>query len=181
MNLLSKIDFGNEAGDDIDPQEIKNFFVTQETFAWFLDPKYRIMLATAKKGVGKSALIRWIEYMLAEDPSENALVIRCKGNDLVRANFGLTSTLRSPNEFIRDWMVRLCTLVNRKLAQQMSVAITDDQLLLIENAEIDGYRRKNIVSALLDRLHLKSLNFPERERPKIANEIELLKRLRVRA
>lgn len=177
LNLLSRVDFGNEAGDDIDPEEIKNFFVAQETFAWFLDPKYRMMLATAKKGVGKSALIRWIEYMLATDPSENALIIRCKGNDLVRANFNMSAPLRSPNEYIRDWMVRLCTLVNRKLAQGISVAIGDDYMSLVENAEIDGYRKKNLISALTDRLKTKSAKLPEHTRPKVANEIELLKRI----
>ena len=64
--LLRKIDFGNEAGDDLSPKEIVNFFVEQKPFQKYLSPQNKILLATAKKGVGKSALIRWIEAKVPE-------------------------------------------------------------------------------------------------------------------
>jgi predicted Ser/Thr protein kinase len=77
-NLLERIDFGNEAGDDVQASEIVNFFVEQSSFHKFLDPTKRILLSTAKKGVGKSALIRWIEAKVREKNPKDVLVISCK-------------------------------------------------------------------------------------------------------
>ena len=59
-NLLQKIDFGNEAGDDVDPEELVSYFVEQEMFKSFAHTKNKVLIATAKKGVGKSALLQWI-------------------------------------------------------------------------------------------------------------------------
>jgi Mrp family chromosome partitioning ATPase len=77
MNSLLKVmDFGNEAGDDADPEELATYFVEQPTFAKFLATSYKILVATAKKGVGKSALLQWAAYNIAQkDPA--ALVIKC--------------------------------------------------------------------------------------------------------
>ena len=87
----------------------------QGQFHKFLNAQDRIHLATAKKGVGKSALIRWIENRVNCDVDPEALVISLTGSDLVRSNFNLTTKLELPNDFIRDWMVRICAIVNRRL------------------------------------------------------------------
>jgi hypothetical protein len=63
-NILQQIDFGNEAGDDVDPEELVTYFVEQDTFKSFVDPKKRILVATAKKGVGKSALLKWTGFTI---------------------------------------------------------------------------------------------------------------------
>lgn len=60
--LLRAIDFGNEAADDAGPDEIASYFVEQETFHKYLSPTNRLLIATARKGVGKSALLQWIGY-----------------------------------------------------------------------------------------------------------------------
>src|SRR5688572_24980863 len=96
-NLLAQIDFGNEAGDDVDPEELTTYFVEQATFKKFLDPKKRILVATAKKGVGKSALIQWIGYR-SEMHDGDAVIVKCRGTDLARSKFGLTNELRTPND-----------------------------------------------------------------------------------
>lgn len=175
--FLKNLDFGNEAGDDVDPDELLGYFVEQEAFGKFLEKRKKLLVATARKGVGKSALLKWTAVKVKEkDP--NALVITVRGADLVRSRFSLTSELKSPNEYTRDWMIRLCALVNRELALRLNLALTDDKITLIETAELEGYKSRNIVGCLLDRLQ--SLLEKGRGTTKlpITNEIELLKRVK---
>lgn len=179
-NILRHLDFGNEAGDDVDPSELLTYFVEQQNFRHFLDKQKRILVATARKGVGKSALLKWTAHkVLQNDPS--ALVISVRGAELVRSNFNLESELRNANDYQHDWMVRLCALVNRRLALQLKVALTDDKITLIETAELDGYKSRNLAGALIDRM---ASFFADKGRAPVKlpakNEIELLKRAKDR-
>lgn len=175
-SLLKRMDFGNEAGDDADPEELSTYFVEQTTFNKFLTATNKILLATAKKGVGKSALLQWTAYNISrKDP--DALVIKCRGADLVRSKFNLTSTLTTPNDYIRDWMIRICALVNRHLALQLNVALTDDTITLVETAELEGYKTRNLVGCLLDRME-KILGKAQPRKLHTTDEIQLLKRMK---
>jgi hypothetical protein len=173
--ILNQIDFGNEAGDDVSTSEILNFFVEQSAFDEFLSPASRILLATAKKGVGKSALIRWIDAKVHEEHGDSVLIINCKGSDLARSNFKLSSKLELPNDYIQDWMVRICALVNRRIGADIDWAFGDDAITLVESAEIDGFKSRNLVSALADRFK-KLIPKANPEKMHASNEIELLKR-----
>ncbi|SRR5712692_2562327 len=93
-NILARLDFGNEAADDVDPEDLAKYFVEQEAFAKFLDPRRKLLVATARKGVGKSALLQWIHHKVSASDHE-ALVIKCRGADLVRSKFNLSSQLAS--------------------------------------------------------------------------------------
>lgn len=177
-NILKQIDFGNEAGDDVETEELISYFVEQEMFKSFINPKNKILVATAKKGVGKSALLKWAAYS-AGLADKDSLVITCRGADLSRTKFGLTSKLEAPADHIRDWMVRICTLVNREIASQFKIAISDDKITLVESAEIDGYKSRNLVGCLLDRFS----NILKSASPKKLHsqeEIEILKRTKDR-
>jgi hypothetical protein len=173
-SLLAQIDFGDETGDMVDPEELSSYFVEQESFATMLNPKKRFAIATAKKGIGKSALLQWISYRAAHERPD-ALVIRCRGSDLTRAQFGLTSPLVTPNDYIRDWMVRICALANRRLAADLGIALSDDRMTLVESAEIEGFKARNLVGALTARFK-KLLGRLTPEPTKAQNDVELLKR-----
>ena len=173
--LLERIDFGNEAGDDIDVNELSSYFVKQVSFDKYTDSSTRVLVATSRKGVGKSALLQWISYQIAQS-DHNALVIKCRGADIVRSKFNLTSNLETPNEYIHDWMIRICALVNRELAIRLKLGVGDDRITLIETAELEGYKSRNLVSCLLDRLQsLASKGLPVKV--SIKDEIEMLKRV----
>lgn len=174
-NLLKDIDFGNEAGDDADPVDLATYFVEQSAFLKFLRPENKVLAATAKKGVGKSALLQWTAYNLA-NADKDAIVIKCRGADLVRSKFGLTNSLVTPNDHIRDWMIRLCTLVNRELALRMNYAISDDKITLIETAELDGYKSRNLVGCLIDRFD-RILGDKQPRKLRGPDEVQLLKRV----
>lgn len=173
-NILASVDFGNEAGDDVDPSELSSYFIEQPTFTRFLDLSNRIQIITAKKGVGKSALLRWLSQRLQEK-SEKDLVILLRGSELVRSHFSQSVSPKSPNEYVRNWIVRLATVANRTLAQRIKLALSDDKISLIESAEIEGFRQRNFISSLVDRLYNM---IPEAANRKIgiANEVEILKR-----
>lgn len=173
-NLLRDMDFGNEAGDDADPVELSTYFVEQSIFRRFLDPSQKILVATAKKGVGKSALLQWAAHNIQQKESA-ALVIKCRGADLVRSKFNLTDQLSGPNDHIQDWMVRICSLVNRHLASRINIAIGDDRISLVETAELEGYKSRNLIGCLLDRFG-KILGDNQPQKQRIVNEIEVLKR-----
>jgi len=178
-DILKTLDFGNEAGDDVDAAELIEYFVEQEAFFKFLDPKKPLLVTTARKGIGKSALLKWTAAKVAaSDP--DALVITVRGADLARNKFKLTAPLNTPNEYTQDWMVRLCAVINRQLAIRVRLALTDDAITLVEAAELEGYRQRNLVGCLLDRLQ--SLLEKGRGTTKISikDEIEMLRRVKDR-
>jgi energy-coupling factor transporter ATP-binding protein EcfA2 len=177
-NILEHVDFGNEAADDVDLEELINYFVEQEGFKKFLNTKNKLLIAHARKGVGKSALLRWISHKVSNEDPES-LVIYCRGADLVRNKFNLTSVLSTPNDWIRDWMIRLCALVNRQLAKSLNIAFDDDKITLVETAELEGYKSRNLVGCLLDRLQ-SLLERGSIKKISVANEIEILKRVKNR-
>jgi hypothetical protein len=129
-NLLSKIDFGNEAADDVSPDEIIQYFVEQKSFNTNLNKAKKILISTARKGVGKSALLKWTQYKLNE-LYPDSIIIHCRGADLVRSKFHLNNSINTPNEHIRDWMIRICALINRELTKYFKIGITDDKITLI--------------------------------------------------
>ena len=172
---LKKMDFGNEAADDVDDEELKSYFVTQDNFEAFLKDSKRLQVVKAKKGIGKSALIKWLGLEISER-YENSLVIKIRGSELSRENFKLTNVLSEPNEYIQDWMVRFCALVNRELAKKVGFAFTDDQISLVESAEFQGFKERNLVSCLLSRFkHILGKYQPESI--KEINHLEILKRI----
>jgi hypothetical protein len=173
-NLLKNFDFGNEAGDDVDLEELTSYFVEQNSFDKYTNKKNKFLVATAKKGVGKSALIQWNYYRIKKDYPQD-IIIKCRGAELTRDSFRLTSNIESPNEYIRDWMIRICALINREIAKTIGFALNDDSITLVESAELNGYKSRNIVGCLIDRFDkLLGKGTPQKE--SIKDEIEILKR-----
>lgn len=174
-NILRNFDFGNEAGEDMSKQELQSCFVTLPSCNNFLNLFKNFVVATAKKGIGKSALTQYL-YWDIQDRRENALVIKCRGAELTRNCFNLTSTLESPNDYIRDWMVRLCTIINREIAKSIDFALNDDEITLVESAEIEGFKSKNLIGCLISRFK-KALGKFAPDQESVKNQVEMLKNL----
>lgn len=172
---IQGVNFGNEAADDIAPEELASYFMKQESFDEHLKVSNKLLVVTARRGVGKSALLQWIGYKVQEREPED-LVIIARGADLVRARYSLTSNLKEPNDYIHDWMIRICSLINRHLASQIGFALSDDEISLVETAEIAGFKQRNIVGCLVDRLQGLLGSGRTTSKPITKDEIELLKR-----
>jgi hypothetical protein len=173
--ILDEFDFGNEAGDDVSAEELATYFVEQNTFKKFTNAKKRLFVATAKKGVGKSALLQWLKISIPEK-YESDLVIKVRGSEITREAFKLNSELIQPNDYIRDWMIRLCALINREIAKQINFALTDDQITLVESAELDGFKSKNLVGCLISRFD-KILGKGSNKKQNVIDHLEILKRI----
>lgn len=73
----------------------------------------------------------------------------------------------------------MCLRILNEIAKNIKFAVSDDSMKIIEMAEIMGYKGKNIVSALTDRIsmNLGGIKFENKGHDKeIANGFEMLKR-----
>lgn len=173
-DLLDPELFGNEAGDDEDIEILNSYFVEKQEFKRFFSPQVRLAFVRSRKGVGKSALLKQSLFKRQQD-SGTELLIHLKCSDLA-AMQDVVAT--SPDELIYGWQQRICTQVNRELGSVLKVAFTDDSIALIESAELAGFRSKNLVSALFDRLTMKGLGSEiERVRTAIADPQAILARI----
>jgi hypothetical protein len=139
--------WGNEAADDEDPEILNSYFVNQPDWHEFFNPRFSLSIARARKGMGKSALLRECAFRLRGQP--DTLVIAVKGADLVAQRDFRSLTA---SEQLYDWQQRICAIINRHLSLQIGFALKDDAIALVENAELSGFKSRNIVGALLDRL-----------------------------
>jgi hypothetical protein len=139
--------WGNEAADDEDPETLDSYFVDQPTFRPFFDSSVRLSIARARKGLGKSALLRLGAFRLPRGSS--SIVLEMKGADLAALR---PAGSLSPDQHLYDWQQRLCMTINRELGVRAGLALNDDTITLVETAELAGWRRRNLVGALVDRL-----------------------------
>jgi hypothetical protein len=115
-----------------------------------------------------------MEYEIREQQPDD-IVIRCRGADLTRDRFKIATRGSTPNERIHEWVVRLCTLANRELAEQIGFALNDDDISRVEAAEISGFERKNLVGSLIARFgRMMPGKGPEQGHP--GDQQQLLKR-----
>jgi hypothetical protein len=152
-NHMSKIRFddpelwGNEAADDEDPAVLNSYFVTNPAWHDFLAADRPLQIARARKGLGKSALLRECGYRHRAE--KDFLVVALTGADLVAQREFKTM---GASEHIYDWQQRICTLITRSIGASIGFAYTDDQIAFVEAAELAGLRSRNLVGALVDRL-----------------------------
>lgn len=142
--------WGNEAADDEDPEILNSYFVSRPEWREFFEPETGLSIARARKGMGKSALLSECAFRLTARTSD--LVILIKGADLAAQR---EFKILSPMEQVYDWQQRICAIVNRRLGEQIGFAVTDDAIALVETAELSGFKSRNIVGALVDRLRRK--------------------------
>lgn len=166
--------FGNEAGDDEDVSVLNSYFLDKPEFQRFSSPLVKLAFVRSRKGVGKSALLRRTLYQ-RQNAAAGEILIYVKASDLMALQQVNQS---SPDQLIYGWQQRICTQINRELGASLSVGFNDDSILLIESAELAGFRGRNIVSALFDRLKIKGLGADiERARLEVANAQALTERV----
>jgi hypothetical protein len=147
IHLNDKRLWGNEAADDEDPSVLNSYFVSQPQFHIFFDSTVRLSIARARKGMGKSALLRECAYRVSRN--SKVIVVAVKGADLVAQQPFKPLTA---DEHIYDWEQRICMAINRQLGSEIGFAVNDDQVVLVESAELAGFKRRNLVGMLVDRL-----------------------------
>jgi hypothetical protein len=170
INLTDPDLFGNEAGEDEDPRVLQSYFLNKPEFARFSEPQNRLAIVRARKGMGKSALLSKLSADLRQDRRNVLAVI--KGSDL--AAFGLMSTTM-PNVLINEWQQRICVMLVYELGKALKIAFSDTAMALVESSELAGFKSKNIVGSLLDRIKIK-IGDAELQKPEHRDSFQLLKR-----
>lgn len=166
--------FGNDAGDDEDIDLLNHYFLEQRSFERFYDGQVPLRIVTARKGTGKSALLRRARS-IAENSARKNITISVKGADIMPD----TSSPSVSSNLIDAWKQKICTRINREIGARIKLAANDDTITLVEASELDGFRQRNIVSALADRMKLQlqagSLSL-ETGKLAAANDVALLER-----
>ncbi|WP_322065346.1 P-loop ATPase, Sll1717 family [Burkholderia ubonensis] len=166
--------FGNEAGDDEDLEVLNSYFLNKPEFDRFYSPSTRLAFVRSRKGVGKSALLKQTLFRRQANNNDEILIY-VKASDLIAMQDVKSD---SPDELLYGWQQRICSQINLELGASLKVGFSDDSMLLIESAELAGFRNRNIVSALFDRLKIKGLGTEiERTRLTTPDPHALLKRV----
>lgn len=143
--------FGNDASEDEPKPVFMSYFVDQPAFADFLNPDQRLWVANGRKGMGKSALIvRFQEQQLALPGDARPIVVKAIPQNLV----ALKEPPQTDDHMVVEnyWKQVMCGAINMALAEQLRFAWTDNQMALVETAEVTGFAGRNLVGALLSRL-----------------------------
>lgn len=165
--------FGNEAGEDEDEEVLASYFLDKPEFDYFYSNKRKLGFVRSRKGMGKSALLAYT--LFKQKNTEPGIYVYVKASDLyaLQSADGLSSS-----DMIHSWQQKICTRINLELGATLKAGFSDDSILLIESAEIAGFRSRNIVSALFDRLNLKGAGIePGRTRLVSSNSQALLERI----
>lgn len=153
MSVKIKFDdrtlFGNDAGEDEDESLLVSYFVDQPAFAPFLDPGEDLRVASGRKGTGKSALLVRFAHDL-KNSAGRPIVLHMLPSSLA----ALKEPPATDNTVVLEnyWKQVICGAINMELARDIGFAWKDDQIALVESAEVAGFKGKNLVSALLSRL-----------------------------
>jgi hypothetical protein len=149
IRLNDKTLFGNDAGEDEDESVLISYFVDQPAFADFLDPEVRLQVARGRKGMGKSALLVRFTHELKEVGARPIVV------SVVPSNLAAIKEPPSTDNAVileNYWKQVICAAINMQLAAEIGFAWRDDQMVLVESAEISGFKGQNLVGALISRM-----------------------------
>ena len=144
--------FGNDNGEDEDAKVLAASFIELQSFQKACDTSRKLEIVKARKGMGKSALLSHLKYRLIEDSNPidpSAVVIQVTGNNLM----GLSDFSGKDSSVLENkWKQVICKRISMELASQIGFAGSDDSMMLVEAAEIEGFKGRNLVSSLMARI-----------------------------
>jgi len=142
--------WGKLAGDDEDIEVLDNFFVNKsDLFATFRNPRVSLRIVQSRKGMGKSALLRKIAHE-KRSSDDSPVVIEATGSD-----FDIQIPERpDPEALIRTWKQRIARKVFAEVGSQLGLAISDDDVRAVEEAELQGRKAGSLLKVVLDRFTL---------------------------
>ena len=173
QDLINPDLFGNDAGEDEHPEVLNSYFLEKQEFLPFFSTERKLGFVRSRKGMGKSALLREALYR-RQLLNEGELLLYVKASDLIALQAVDPS---SRGALVHGWQQRICPRVNLELGSTLRFAVSDDATTLVEGAELNGFRGRNLIGSLLDRLKVKAAGFElSRERVDIGDSQALLRR-----
>lgn len=154
MLMLLRLDdrklFGNDAGEDEELDVLNSYYIDNRNFEDFFDSSEKLFIVSARKGMGKSALLSRLEYRLKNELYYgNPLVVRVKGNELL----GLGDFQGDSHSYLENyWKQIICKRIIIEIGKGVGFAVSSDEISMVELAEIDGIKNKNVLGALVSRI-----------------------------
>jgi hypothetical protein len=149
LNLNDKELFGNDAGEDEKQDILDSYFIDLEDFDDFYDISNTLSVVSARKGMGKSSLLSRLEYRLQNTAGDCPIIIRTTGNSLL----GLGNFDKKDATFLENyWKQIICKKINIEIGKNIGLALSDSSISMVEAAELEGIKNKNIIGALLARI-----------------------------
>lgn len=154
IDLSDKDLFGNDAGEDEAPEVLNSYFVNRIEFDDFLSRDVKLSFISAKKGMGKSALLSKLDFDLR---NSGDIVIRITGNSLL----GLADIQSYDHFWLENfWKKVISKKITIELGSQIGLAFSDNSITIVEISEYEGMKSKNFVRSLTDRLISKLTPLP---------------------
>jgi hypothetical protein len=173
QDLINPALFGNDAGEDEPLEVLNSYFLQKPEFDHFLDANTRLAFVRSRKGIGKSALLRQALFR-RQTVNEGELILYVKASDLIALQ---EIDHSSPSALVHGWQQRMCSRINLELGATLRVALSDDAITLVERSELSGFRDRNLVGSLLDRLKVKVAGFElGRQRVEFSDSQAILQR-----
>lgn len=150
INLKDKKLFGNEAGEDELLEVLNSYYIDHPDFDDFFDANEKLSIASARKGMGKSALLSRLEFKLQDKPAYGTpIVIRVKGNELL----GLGDFSGCNHSYLENyWKQIICKRIIVEIGNKIGFALNSNEISMVEIAELDGFKNKNFVGGLISRI-----------------------------
>lgn len=147
IDIKDKELFGNDAGEDENIEVLNSYYIENPESEDFFDTSIRLNVVSARKGMGKSAMISKMTYKLQEDPG--SIVIRVTGNSLL----GLGNFQAQDQAYLENyWKQIICKKIILEIGDSIGFAFTSDEMSMVEIAEIEGMKSKNIIGGLISRV-----------------------------
>ncbi len=150
VNLKDKKIFGNEAGEDEQLSVLNSYYIEHSDFDDFFDVNERLTIVSARKGMGKSALLSKLHFKLMNDEAYgNPLIIRVKGNELL----GLGEFKGDDHSYLENyWKQIICKRIIVEIGSNIGFALNSDDMSFVELSELEGLKSKNIIGGLVSRI-----------------------------
>lgn len=140
--------FGNDSGEHEKSEVLKDYFIETPNFKKFFNHDAELSIVRARKGMGKSALLKILALRLTEN-SEKDIVIRTTGNELM----GMGDFSQKSQAYLENhWKQVICKSICIEIGKRINFAASDSSISMVEVAEIEGCKNLNIISALTERM-----------------------------
>lgn len=117
--------FGSETADTEDPSQLEKYFVTRPQFAQFLDPNNSFGIVRARKGVGKSALLK---HAVGSAINLDHSAFFFTGSSLLEHG---ALGVGTANEVMRDWREIVCASALAHVAEKIDFPKTPTELAIV--------------------------------------------------
>ncbi|MBL9114203.1 MAG: hypothetical protein JNJ83_04290 [Verrucomicrobiaceae bacterium] len=133
-----------------------SYIYKREATNLLMNTKKPFVVLKAPKGSGKTALL-----ILADD------LLKKSGDNLSILKFDseIAPSTSEPDlsQWVRQWKKNILQAIGRELAKEYFYAGNADSISLVEDAEIDGLKPRNLVGFLMDRIKVKLANFETKD------------------